>query len=239
MKKNILKLFTLLVAMSVIFTACGGDEGGSVFTPEKLSTDSREMQLQQPQSGDTTAVIHTSEGDIKVLLFPDYAPKAVYNFTTLATQGYYNETAFHRVVSGFIAQAGSPDGTPGGGRSVWGLEFEDEFSDSLHHYNGALSMANHGRDTNSSQFFFVTTPIGKLDEDTAGAMTNAGWRNEIIETYKDVGGRPALDYRYTVFGQIYEGLDVAYKISRAETVEGSETPKEPITITSIEVITVE
>ncbi len=232
MKNKILKLFIAVTVFSMVFTACGS----GVLGGEKLNVKSEEIQFaSNPDTQTIKAVIHTSEGDISVVMFPQYAPKAVQNFVTLAGQGFYNENTFHRVIGDFIIQSGSPDGSPSGGRSCWGLEFRDEFSDKLHHYNGALSMANHGRDTNGSQFFFVTSPIEKISDDMAAQMQDAGWRREIIDAYKQAGGMPALDYRYTVFGQITEGLDVAYKISRAETDE-NDRPKDDITITSIEII---
>jgi len=221
------------VMAAVLMTGCGSGLGG-----EKLNVDSTEIQFAQPQSGDVVAKIHTSEGDIEVLLFEKYAPKAVQNFKQLAQAGYYNEITFHRTVENFIIQSGSPDGTANGGNSWWGLEFEDEFTDKLHHYNGALAMANHGRDTNGSQFFFVTAPIGEMSSDAQQQMRDAGWREEVVSAYSQAGGLPQLDYRYTVFGQIYEGLNVAYKISRRETDE-TERPQKDITIESVEIITVE
>ena len=227
------KLVCGFLILAMVLTGCQGGLGG-----EKLNVNTEEIQFSQPVSGDKTAVINTSEGTIKVLLFPEYAPKAVENFILLAQSGYYNGMTFHRVVEDFMIQSGSPDGTSQGGKSIWGLEFEDEFSDNLHHYNGALSMANHGEDTNGSQFFFVTSPIGEISDEDVQEMTDAGWRNEVIDAYKQAGGYSSLDYRYTVFGQIYEGLNVAYKISRAKTDE-NDKPKENIVVESIEIVTVE
>ena len=225
------KLFPLLLAIALFFTACGGKLGG-----EKLNVDSSEIQFAQPQSGDTVAEIATDKGVIKVLLFPQIAPKAVNNFVMLAENGYYNGTQFHRVVEGMLIQAGTFGDT--GGKSIWELEFEDEFSDQLHHYNGALSMANHGEDTNGSQFFFVTAEIGGLSNETLQQMSDAGWREAVSDAYKQAGGLPSLDWRYTVFGQIYEGLEIAYDISRAKAdTEGK--PEKSISVQSITVYTVE
>ncbi len=232
--KRFFRIFVLSAVCAVLLTACGGSGLGS----EKLDVNTSEIQLQQPQSGDTVATITTSEGEIKVLLFPDYSPKAVQNFISLAGKGYYDGTTFHRVIEDFVVQGGSPDGSRGGGTSCWGLEFEDEFSDKLHHYCGALSMANHGADTNGSQFFFVTSPVGKLADDALTQMETALWREEIISAYKQAGGLPELDYRYTVFGQIYDGLNVAYKISRSETDENNR-PADDIIIESIVISVVE
>ena len=194
------KIFALMLSFALLFTACNG---GVTFR-SKLDVDTGEVQFAQPQSGDTVAQIETSKGTIKVLLFPEYAPKAVQNFVSLAQSGYYDGVTFHRVVEDFIIQSGSPDGSANGGDSVWGVPFTDEFSDLLHNYTGALAMANSGRNTNRSQFYFVTTPVGEMSDETVAQMENAGWRSRVIESYKQAGGVPRLDYRYTVFGQIYE-----------------------------------
>lgn len=222
------------MTICILLTGCGG----SVLGGEKLNVKTDEIQFAQPVSGDTVAEIITSEGTVKVLLFPQLAPKAVQNFTVLAQGGYYNGITFHRVIEDMLIQSGSFDGTATGGKSAWELEFDDEFSDRLHHYNGALSMANHGEDTNGSQFFFVTAPIGDISNETQQRMSDAGWRAEVVDAYSQAGGLPSLDWRYTVFGQIYEGLDVAYAISRVKTDENG-VPKDAVTIESVTVYTVE
>ncbi|MBQ5326728.1 MAG: peptidylprolyl isomerase, partial [Oscillospiraceae bacterium] len=183
------KFLPLLLIISVLFTACGGTLPGS----EKLNVSSDEIQFAKPAAGDTVAEIITDKGVIKAVLFPEIAPKAVASFTHLANGGYFDGITFHRAVEGMLIQTGSFDGSATGGKSAWELEFEDEFSDLLHHYNGALSMANHGEDTNGSQFFFVTTPIGSLEDSTLQQMTDAGWRAEVQDAYKQAGGLPNLD----------------------------------------------
>ncbi len=99
--------------------------------------------------------LHTSKGDITVALFPEQAPKAVENFIKHSEDGYYNGVSFHRVIKDFMIQGGDPEGTGAGGKSIWDKEFENEPSEKLYHFNGALSMANAGADTNGSQFFIV------------------------------------------------------------------------------------
>jgi cyclophilin family peptidyl-prolyl cis-trans isomerase len=100
----------------------------------------------------STAVLHTSEGDVEVELFPDDAPKTVANFTKLAADGYYDGLIFHRVIPDFMIQGGCPQGTGTGGP---GYEFEDEINEHKVE-RGALAMANAGPNTNGSQFFIVT-----------------------------------------------------------------------------------
>lgn len=123
------------------------------------------LQLKSAPKGNPTATIHTTMGDISVVLYPEQAPKAVENFTTLAEQGYYDGVSFHRVINDFMIQGGDPEGTGAGGESIWGESFEDEFSDQLHNFRGALSMANAGTNTNGSQFFIVQRTDKLSDSD--------------------------------------------------------------------------
>ncbi len=98
------------------------------------------------------AILHTSEGDVAIQLFPDDAPRTVENFTKLAQDGFYDGLIFHRVIPDFMIQGGDPKGDGTGGP---GYQFEDEFNE--HRVErGALAMANAGPNTNGSQFFIVT-----------------------------------------------------------------------------------
>lgn len=107
------------------------------------------------------ATIKTEKGDIRLLLFDDEVPMTVNNFVFLARQGFYDGCTFHRVIPGFVAQAGDPTGTGSGGP---GYTFPDEFSPSLSHDSaGILSMANAGSDTNGSQFFITYAPQPHLN----------------------------------------------------------------------------
>jgi peptidylprolyl isomerase/peptidyl-prolyl cis-trans isomerase B (cyclophilin B) len=107
------------------------------------------------------ATLKTDRGNIKVQLFADRAPITVNNFVFLARQGYYDNTMFHRVLDGFMAQAGDPTGTGSGGP---GYEFEDEIYPGLvFDRSGLLAMANRGPATNGSQFFITFAPTEWLN----------------------------------------------------------------------------
>lgn len=190
-------------------------------------------QLRQPQAGDTVATIKTSMGDIKVVLFPDAAPKAVENFTTHAENGYYDGIIFHRVIPDFMIQGGDPLGRGTGGESIWGRPFKDEFSRDYHNLRGALCMANAGPNTNGSQFFIVQAP--SVDERFIPQMERLPdmFTDESIEDYKQVGGTPWLDFRHTVFGQVFEGIEVVDAIASVER-DSSDKPLEKVVINSIE-----
>lgn len=160
------------------------------------------------------AVIKTNRGDMEFVLFPQVAPKAVENFVTHSKNGYYNGLIFHRVIQDFMIQGGDPTGTGMGGESVFGKNFEDEFSLDARNYYGALSMANAGPNTNGSQFFIVqakSVPENLLSQ--MEQLTENGFPREIIENYKTVGGTPWLDFHHTVFGQLINGADVLDSIA--------------------------
>lgn len=231
---------------SVSSTPVGGDglkEIGTITVDEskrenKLKEETGLRQFQAPKSGDTVAVLETSKGTIKIVLYPDIAPKAVENFVTLARRGYYDGITFHRVMKDFMIQSGDPTGTGRGGESVFGKDFEDEFSLDLYNFRGALSMANTGKaDSNSSQFFIVQAGADTMQE--ALFSSNEGlYTQEILDAYMEVGGTPWLDQKHTVFGQVYEGMDVVDKLAKVSQ-DANGTPTKADTITSVNIYTVQ
>lgn len=181
----------------------------------------------------TEVVLNTNKGSVKLALYPELAPKTVENFIGLAKENYYDGIIFHRVISDFMIQGGDPTGTGMGGQSIWGEQFEDEFTPYLFNIRGALSMANAGPNTNGSQFFIVTAsqvPANMMDQ-----MEGAGYPAEIIEAYRENGGTPWLDQRHTVFGHVVEGMDVVDEIDKTPT-NPADKPLEDVVIESIEVL---
>lgn len=192
------------------------------------------VQLLPVSGGDTVAVMHTNMGDIHIKLFADKAPKTVKNFVTHAKNGYYNGLIFHRVINDFMIQGGDPTGTGMGGESIYGSSFEDEFDPSLHNLRGALSMANAGPNTNGSQFFIVqakTVPDNMIDQ--MRSMPDS-FPEDIVDFYEKNGGTPWLDFRHTVFGQVFDGMDTVDKIAATE-VGAADKPVEDVIINSIEI----
>ena len=195
------------------------------------------FQLRTPKTGETIAVMHTNMGDIKIKLFPDKTPKTAENFITHAKNGYYDGLKFHRVIRDFMIQGGDPLGTGIGGESIWGGKFEDEFDTELHNLRGALSMANAGPNTNGSQFFIVQAneaPANMLEQ--MEELVDSGFPRDIIEAYRELGGTPWLDFRHTVFGQVFEGMDIVDNIAAVKTV--NDVPCDDVIITSIDIETV-
>lgn len=248
MTKKIFKTI-LLVTMAFCLGGC------SNFNSVKKVGD----QLNPPSNYEEIAVITTNMGVIKMRLFPNIAPKAVENFKTHAKDGYYNGVIFHRIIKNFISQTGDPLGNGTGGTSIWNGTFEDEFSDKLFNINGSVSMANAGPDTNGSQFFFNTVPTSNFrgwknfqniydmykedhdgfNERYGGTVDMEKVTDEIKSLYETNSGNPNLDgflatsgKGHTVFGQVFEGLDVLEAISKVET----DNTSKPITDVIIEKI---
>lgn len=191
-------------------------------------------QLEKCEKGDKIATIKTNMGEIKIRLFPKYAPKAVENFVTHAKEGYYNGLIFHRVIENFMIQGGDPNGTGTGGESIWGESFEDEFTPELHNLRGALSMANAGPSTNGSQFFIVQAK--EVSEDMLEQLRMANeqyFPTECIEAYEKLGGTPWLDYHHTVFGQVFEGMETVDAIAGVPADYFTNKPKTDVIIESI------
>lgn len=223
--RSIVAIVLILAMSTLLLTGCGNSV--------KL------LQFEPVAEGATTAVIKTNMGDITVVLYSEQAPKAVANFIGLAQEGKYDGVSFHRVINDFMIQGGDTDNMDGfGGQSLWGAPFEDEFSDNLWNFRGALSMANTGApSSNGSQFFIVQASA--VDSNLIAQMKDAGFPSNVIAKYKEVGGTPWLDKQHTVFGQVIDGMDVVDKIA-AVPVDGNSKPLatdeyEAIVIESIEI----
>jgi len=136
------------------------------------------------------ATLNTSKGAIEVSLFDADAPNTVKNFNDLAAKGFYDGLIFHRVIEGFMLQAGCPQGTGTGGP---GYTFADEFN-SHPVVRGSVAMANAGPNTNGSQFFIVTAKdCPWLDgKHTVFGEVSAGMDvvDAIESTPTDAGDRP-------------------------------------------------
>ena len=187
-------------------------------------------QLDLAKAQGPKAIIKTNKGTIEVQLFEKLAAKTVKNFVELAKKGYYDGVTFHRVIPDFMIQGGDPTGTGRGGESIYGHPFEDEFSEQLFNFNGALSMANAGPNTNGSQFFIVSNehvPANMIDQ-----MKMVGYPQEVIDHYKENGGTPWLDHRHTVFGQVIKGMDVVQAISKVER-DQMDKPKDDVVMEKV------
>ncbi len=216
-----LKKLILLLCFTLIFTAACAQKDGL------------DYQTKSPNRGETIAIMKTNMGEIKIKFFTKEAPKTVENFVTHAKNGYYDGLTFHRVIKDFMIQGGDPLGTGTGGESIWGKPFEDEFNENLHAYRGALAMANSGPNSNGSQFFIIQK--SNIEPELEKWMMDMGFNEEKIAKYKELGGTPWLDNKHTVFGQVYEGMDIVDKIVAVNVGENNK-PENQIIIEKIEIM---
>ncbi len=226
------RITIIIIAISLIVFAAGCS---------RTSLD----QLAEPEPGDQIAIMKTNMGEIHIRLFKSEAPDAVENFTVHAQNGYYDNMIFHRVIDGFMIQTGDPTGTGTGGESVWGSPFPDYFTGKLHHFRGAVSMANSGYNTNKSQFFIVQARPMKMNENAVKWLENEEFDEQVAERYLEIGGTPWLDNGHTlensnndghmVFGQVYKGMDVVDEIAAVPVDSETDTPLEDVILYTIEI----
>ena len=231
----------LLAAAALVLTGCslgslgnfGGGGGASVQKIDRPAVESAEEQFTHPAAGDTVAVFDTSAGVFKAVLFPQEAPQAYDNFTGLVQAGYYNGLTVTRVESGFVVEAGQ--GADGKGTTIWnGSRYPAETTDKLHHYSGALCMGTDASGECASVFYVMQTLPGdqSVTQELVDQMNSASYRAEVVSAYQTAGGAPYLDYTDTVFGQVYEGMDVVDTIGQTG-VDENQKPTETITINSV------
>ena len=160
-------------------------------------------------SADPIAVIETTHGVIIIQLFPDVAPGHVDNFVRLANEGYYDGTTFHRVIPGFMIQGGDPNSKDDdrsndgqGGHSANGPNtfVNAEFSQTLTHKRGILSMARAQNPNSAGSQFFIIVADSKF-----------------------------LDKQYSIFGEVIEGMDVADKIVNVKK-DSADNPLDKVTM---------
>jgi len=191
-----IKLSALVLTLAALLTASGcspqSNTAANSQTPPantaKQIASGNNPQLAAPAVGDTVAILDTDLGTIKFKLFTEQVPEMTKNFIELAKAGKYDGVPFHRVIKDFMIQTGdftNKNGLGGYSYKGPGTELPDEIVPTLKHLYGTVSMANRGPNTNGSQFFIVTARDGV----------------------------PMLDGGYTIFGQVYEGMEVAEQIA--------------------------
>ena len=170
-------------------------------------------QLNLPVKGEEIAIVKTTKGDMKIRLFKDIAPLAVENFITLAKEGYYDGYGFSRIEDNFCIQIGGNTEYPHG-KSIYGDFYDLEIDSEYHNFFGAIGVARTAEKKNSSLFYIISRE-DLLEEDIEFLENNETSLNkEEVYAYKAIGGVPRLDYEYTIFGQVYEGLDILINISK-------------------------
>lgn len=213
------------------------------FSLTNTSTSSLTGEPQEEKPQEVQLEIHTNHGVMTVKLYNE-TPLHRDNFVKLASEGFYDSLLFHRVIQGFMIQAGDPDSknAPAGkmlGMGGPGYTVPAEFNANLIHKKGALAAARLGDQMNpqkassGSQFYIVQ---GRpMDVNQLGVEQAAKYTDEQRQLYKTKGGTPFLDAQYTVFGEVVKGFEVIDAIAQVPTQPG-DRPVNDVIITKIVIL---
>lgn len=206
------------------------------------------VQLEEPKEGDDIAIVETSIGEFRFVLYPEYSPNAVKNFTELAQQGYYDGTYVFQSESGAYSAMGCPQksGEMPEGYDVSRELVERELNQNLWPFKGAVVSLNTTVDRtfaqkilgggtyfNGSRFAVINT-IEFTDEIKSGMQTDEN-SEKISNAFFERGGVPNFSQQMTVIGQVYDGMETVEKLSQLETENNGvyKVPKEDIMIVSV------
>ena len=209
-----MKHFLLICATALslgLVTSCTAQDKKADAKPDAPQDKQETKKETQPVTTNEVAVIKTTAGEMVIEFWPDVAPKTVENFKTLAKKGFYDGTAFHRVIKGFMIQGGDPLTKDDANQARWGTgdpgyKIKAEFNDKPH-VRGTLSMARSpsGPDTAGCQFFICH------------------------------GNPRQLDHDYTVFGKLIKGDEVLEKIATTETGP-NDRPVQRMNVESVKIV---
>ena len=176
--------------------------------------DAKKSEEKKPTAQKEVAILKTNDGEMVVELWPEVAPRTVASFERLAREKFYDGTAFHRIVKGFMIQGGDPLTKDPSKEELWGQGSlahgpPDEFSNRPH-VRGVISMANTGPNSAGSQFFIC------------------------------LGAATQLDHKFTAFGKVIKGLNVLDKIGDTPVTRGPQgelsKPKTRVALESVRIV---
>lgn len=254
----------LLVALVLFFIGCSdpvsdadrsdssvpsGSDTEEPMSPSDSDGDAEMSSEEMPADGEDAFVeIAMPIGSMVLRLYGD-TPQHQKNFLKLIQDGYYEGTAFHRVMEGFMIQGGDPnskdDNRLDDGLGGPGYEIENEAMRKYYHKRGAVAGAQKPNDelkSSGSQFYIVhggnAVPddmvLNDMQNQIRGSINdpNFTFSTEARNDYKKTGGAPWLDMQYTVFGELVEGFDVLDKIATLPTPRKTNSVRDPRTADS-------
>lgn len=243
-------IFTLIMGVSSLTVMLAGtmkERNNSYITiiPEEMEL----VQLNEPEEGDPIAIVDTTLGEFRFVLYPEYSPDAVKNFTELAEQGYYDKTYVFHSESGAYSAAGAPN-SDGSAKDNSHELVKRELHQNLWPFRGAVLAMNTtmkqtfkekilggGTYYNGSRFMLVNTV--EFSDEFKEELRQSSESKELAEAFIEKGGVPNFSQQMTVIGQTYSGLDIVEKLASLETknVGDYKFPAEDVMINSVKIST--
>ena len=247
---RLILIFTLIMGVSSLFVMLAGtmkERNNSYITiiPEEMEL----VQLDAPKEGAPIAIVDTTVGEFRFVLYPEYSPNAVKNFTELAEQGYYDNTYVFHAESGVYSAAGAPN-RDGSAKDNSHELVERELHQNLWPFRGAVLAMNTtikqgfkekilggGTYFNGSRFMLVNTVT--FDDEFKEELKSSSESQALADAFIDKGGVPNFSQQMTVIGQTYYGLEVVEKLASLETrnVGNYKFPEEEVMINSVKIST--
>lgn len=239
MKKRIIALAALALFS---FSGCSLFGGNSTVSAigEYDFNEMNLIQFDEPEEGQPLAVIETSEGVIKAVLYPEYAPNTVDNFINRANEGFYNGKDIYAIVEQAFFLTGSYNEEGSQGYTNDGNPIKNECSVDLWTFKGALCAYSGKAGYGDSRFFVVNDkPLTEEELTELRSFKNEDGTQklpeELITAFVEKGSIAHFAGCYTVFGQTVEGFDIIEKICTSETDPKTARPTSELTINSIEI----
>jgi len=212
------KHLAILIGIMLIISGCGNGNNSQQQNKQNQQNEQQDQAEEEQYSNASLELLEASKhpevtiemsngGIIKIELYPEIAPNSVSNFVSLAQEGFYDGTIFHRVIPGFMIQGGDPSGTGTGGPgyAIKGEFTKNRFDNPMVHARGVISMArSESMDSAGSQFFIMQADA------------------------------PHLDGLYAAFGEVTEGMDVVDEIVSQQR-DRNDKPLEPLAMTKVTV----
>lgn len=247
---RLILIFTLIMGVSSLVVMLSNTLASRQTYYITVDPETMELvQLEAPEEGDTVAIVDTTIGEYRFVLYPEYSPNAVENFIALANEGYYNNTYVFHSESGAYSAAGAPN-KDGSAKDNSHELVERELHQDLWPFKGAVLAMNTtvkqsfkeklfggGTYYNGSRFMVLNTV--EFNDEFKEELKEVSESQELADAFINHGGVPNFSQQMTVIGQVYSGMDVVESLASLETEDkGSyKFPIEDIMINSVTITT--
>ncbi|MEG0229501.1 MAG: peptidylprolyl isomerase [Oscillospiraceae bacterium] len=215
-RKSLLKFFGITITSILLITTFSSCFYMDILSAERFEAIDEEkinfIQLEKVKAGDEIGIITTSLGTFKIKLFTNESPNAVKNFKELVSSGYYNGYKISKISQNkaFISTDSN-----GNGKSIFGEPFQNQYSNNLWHFPGAVSSISDKEGYGDSRFLVVSNST--ITEDIFGQMVQSNFPQKVIQKYRELGGAPEYDRGCSIFAQVFDGMDIVNLITSKQT----------------------